>query len=71
MAGQVPWTSTARRGGILCGANGSGCDEDGPRRIIGTAGFDSVLCIQRQLLPEKEILGRPAATAIESRATRA
>jgi hypothetical protein len=31
---------------------------ESPRRIIGTAGFDSALYIERQLLPEKEILGR-------------
>ena len=33
-------------------------DEGDPRRIIGTAGFDPALCIERQLLPEKEIFGR-------------
>ena len=33
-------------------------DEDDPCRIIGTAGLDSALSIERQLLPEKEILGR-------------
>ena len=31
-------------------------DEGVPRRLIGTAGFDSALSIERQLLPEKQIL---------------
>ena len=41
-------------------------DEGDPRRIIGTAGFDSALPIERQLLPEKEILGRQARPRLKA-----
>jgi hypothetical protein len=38
--------------------NWESTNEGDPRRIIGTAGFDPALSVERQLLPEKEILGR-------------